>query len=99
MSTIGNDVKGFTLIEMMVSLALMSLIATILIASLEVGGHVWRRVTTDVAQISEIVRSQQFLRQRLSTIAVLAADGTASPSLIGRSNSIEFSSETLTVDG
>ena len=41
----GSVERGFTLIEVLVALALMALIATMLIASLELGGHSWQRVT------------------------------------------------------
>jgi prepilin-type N-terminal cleavage/methylation domain-containing protein len=60
--------RGFTLIEVLVALALMSLIGTILIESLRVAGHTWQRVTREAGNIDEITRAQDFLRQRLAAV-------------------------------
>jgi general secretion pathway protein J len=95
MSASPPPARGFTLIEVLVALALMSLIGTILIESLRVGGHTWQHVTREAANIDEITRAQQFLRQRLGTIypPQPATDITSSAeSLVGESESLEFSS-------
>lgn len=88
-------VRGFTLIEVLVALALMSLIGTILIESLRMGGHTWQHVTREAADIDEITRAQEFLRQRLGTIYP-PEPGTglasASDSFVGETNQLEFSS-------
>jgi general secretion pathway protein J len=60
--------RGFTLIEVLVSLALMSMLATLLISSLELGGHTWQRVTREATNMEEIELAQDFLRQRFSSI-------------------------------
>lgn len=60
--------KGFTLIEILVALALMAMIATILIVSLEIGGHTWQRVTRTTDRIDEIMLAQTILRDQLSAI-------------------------------
>jgi len=86
---------GFTLIEVLVALALMSLIGTILIESLRMGGHTWRHVTRKVANIEEITRAQEFLRQRLGTIyppQPVTDLNSASESFVGEAQKLEFSS-------
>lgn len=87
--------RGFTLIEVLVSLALMSLLVTVLIESLRVGGHTWRYVTREAANVGEITRAQEFLRQRLGTICPLhTSSGGTSPSgfFVGENDRLEFSS-------
>lgn len=59
---------GFTLIEVLVALALMAMIATILITSLQIGGHTWQRVTRTTSHSDDIAQTQDFLRRRLSTL-------------------------------
>lgn len=92
--------RGFTLIEVLVALALMSLLVTVLIASLRVGGHTWRYVTREAASVDEITRAQEFLRQRLGTISPLrsGSSGGMSPSgfFVGESDRLEFSSTAST---
>ena len=86
---------GFTLIEVLVALALMSLIGTILIESLRMGGHTWQRVTREAANIDEVTRAQEFLRQHLATIypPQPATDlSSASESFVGENDTLEFSS-------
>jgi general secretion pathway protein J len=86
--------RGFTLIEVTVTLALMSLISVILIESLRMGGHTWRAVNREAANVDEISRAQAFLREHLGAIAVpRSAPGSTFPEypFVGESNAIEFS--------
>jgi general secretion pathway protein J len=88
--------KGFTLIEVLVALALMSLIATLLIESLRLAGHTWQKVTRAVANTEEIARAQGFLRERMSTMfppAPARGMQAASQTLVGGGSTLEFSSE------
>jgi general secretion pathway protein J len=96
--------RGFTLIEVLVSVALMALIATILIASLQLGGHSWQRVTRAAENTEDIAQAQAFLRERLATIypnesatPSLLAPGT----LVSDGSTLEFSgfSPTALADG
>jgi general secretion pathway protein J len=85
---------GFTLIEVLVSLALMAMIAMILIASLEVGGHTWQRVTRESSNSDEIAQTQRFLRERLSSLYPYERTGTEvsqSRLLLSDGASLEFS--------
>jgi general secretion pathway protein J len=60
--------RGFTLIEMLVALALMGLIAVILITSLQIGGHTWQRVMRAASSTEDIAQAQETLRLRLSSL-------------------------------
>src|SRR5438105_8497220 len=91
--------SGFTLIEVLVALALMSLLFTVLIEALRVGGHTWRYVTREAASVDEVTRAQEFLRQRLGTIRpARSGGGSSSPSgfFVGESDRLEFSSTAAT---
>ena len=67
--------RGFTLIEMLVALALMGMIAIILITSLQLGGHTWQRVMRGTSSTDDIAQTQEILRLRLS--ALYPDDGIA----------------------
>lgn len=87
---------GFTLIEVLVALALMAMIATILIILMQIGGHTWQRVTRATAQRDDIAQTQDFLRQRLSTLYPYAGrSGGAQPPafLVADGSSLEFTSD------
>ena len=60
--------RGFTLIEMLVALALMGMIAVILITSLQLGGHTWQRVMRAAGSTEDIAQAQEILRLRLSSL-------------------------------
>jgi general secretion pathway protein J len=60
--------QGFTLIEMLVALALMGMIAVILITSLQIGGHTWQRVVRATSSTEDIAQAQEILRLRLSSL-------------------------------
>jgi prepilin-type N-terminal cleavage/methylation domain-containing protein len=95
MSRLPPRAGGFTLIEVLVALALMSLIGTILIESLRMGGRAWQRVTREAANIDEVSRAQEFLRQRLGAVypPQPATDISASSeSFVGENETLEFSS-------
>jgi prepilin-type N-terminal cleavage/methylation domain-containing protein len=86
--------RGFTLIEVLVSLAVMSLIGCVLVASLQIGGHTWQRVTREAADAEEIRRAQDFLRQRLSSMYPFARSESALPqpaAFVGAEDALEFS--------
>jgi general secretion pathway protein J len=80
---------GFTLIEVLVALALMAMIGTILITSLQIGGHTWQRATHTAGNTEDIAQAQDFIRRHLSTLypdesvanratqGFLVSDGTA----------------------
>jgi general secretion pathway protein J len=86
--------RGFTLIEMLVALALMGMIAVILITSLQIGGYTWQRVMNATSTTEEIAQAQETLRLRLSAlIPEQQATGEIGQSafLISNGTSLEFS--------
>jgi general secretion pathway protein J len=86
--------RGFTLMEMLVSLALMGMIAVILITSLQIGGHTWQRVMRATSSTEDIAQAQEILRLRLSTLYPddRAAGNISQPAfLISNGASLEFS--------
>jgi general secretion pathway protein J len=96
--------RGFTLIEMLVALALMGMIAIILITSLQLGGHTWQRVVRAAASTEDIAQAQEILRLRLSALYPdngTAGDSTAPAFLASNGTSLEFSGEApeATADG
>jgi prepilin-type N-terminal cleavage/methylation domain-containing protein len=87
--------RGFTLIEVLVSLALMAMIGTILVASLEIGGHTWQRVMRTAGNSEDIAQAQDFLRRHLASLYPQehAPESSAgSEFLVSDGASIEFSS-------
>jgi len=88
---------GFTLIEVLVALALMSLLSTALLASLNIAGRTWRHETSEVADLDQIVRAQDFLRRRLESIQPAPPSDAAfnASGLKGTSTSLEFESSSL----
>jgi prepilin-type N-terminal cleavage/methylation domain-containing protein len=82
--------RGFTLIEVMVTLALMSFIGAILIESVRMGGHSWQRITRKAANTDEIVRAQDFLREHLQSI--YPPKPPSQQVFVGENTVLEFSS-------
>ena len=85
-----HTARGFTLIEILVCLALMALIATILLGSLQLGGHSWQRVVGTSAATNDIAQTQDFLRTRLSEIYPEDPISRRTNSLVATNGSLEF---------
>jgi len=86
--------RGFTLIEVLVCLALMSLIVVLLVSSIQLGGRTWSGVTRTANDFEQVARAQDFLRRRLSEIHPWEpSDGTLGSrgSLVGSRTSLQFS--------
>jgi len=90
MSPIRTSTAGFTLIEMVVCLCLMSLIATVLIEALELAGRSWRQVNQQAADADAVTRAQTFLRQRLESIYFEAQGADQPVGFTGDSDQLEF---------
>lgn len=84
--------QGFTLIEVLVCLALMALVSMILVASLKLAGHAWQRVTRSAEAVDEVAECQTFLRTKLSSLAPASviAEEPKSSSLQSDGQSVEF---------
>jgi general secretion pathway protein J len=86
--------RGFTLIEVLVALALMAMIATILLSSLQIAGHTWQRVMGSTANTEDIAQAQELLRQNLSSLYPyqrMATEVSRPPFLVSDGTSLEFS--------
>jgi general secretion pathway protein J len=89
------NVSGFTLIEVLVALSLMAMMATLLIASLQLGGHTWQRVTRTTSGSEDVAQAQAFLRLRLSALYPYESRSTGGDRpayLEGGGNSVAFTS-------
>jgi general secretion pathway protein J len=91
MTLLSKHNRGFTLIEMLVALALMGMIAIILITSLQIGGHTWQRVTRAASSTEDIAQAQEILRQRLGSLYPDAGADSSRPSfLLSNGASLQF---------
>lgn len=54
--------RGFALVEMLVGLAVLSVIATAMLSGLHFGGRVWERVSVSSSGAEEVLASQAFVR-------------------------------------
>ena len=84
---------GFTLVELLVALALMGLLAGLMFGGLRFGARAWERVDAHVDHASDIQWAQSFLRRRLSEAALVrAAIDDANPPVLfdGGPNSLAF---------
>lgn len=96
--------RGFTLIEILVALALMAMIAVILTTSLQLGGHTWQRVMRVTSSTDDIAQAQEILRLRMSALYPddqTAGDISHRAFLISNGTSLEFSgaASEATADG
>jgi general secretion pathway protein J len=91
MTPLSKHKRGFTLVEMLVALALMGMIAIILISSLQIGGHTWQRVTRAASSTEDIAQAQETLRQRLGSLYPDARADSSRPSfLMSDGTSLQF---------
>jgi general secretion pathway protein J len=93
---------GFTLIEVLVCLALMSLLATVLAMSLQLGGHAWQRVVESTGNLSDIDRAQGFLRRYLMSIrplATAAGEAASVSNFNGSAHTVSFFTVTGSAGG
>lgn len=59
---------GFTLVELVVAVALLGLIAALLFDGLRFGLRAWRSTTLVAANVADIATAQQFMRSRLEVL-------------------------------
>jgi general secretion pathway protein J len=62
---------GFTLVELLVAIAVLSLLSTLLFGGLRFGTRAWERAEAHAGQAGEVQLAQAFLRQRFSQAAPL----------------------------
>lgn len=63
--------RGFTLLELLVAVAMLGLISTILMGSVRFGTRVWERAAVQVETTGDAAALDDFLRRRLSRIYAL----------------------------
>ena len=86
--------RGFTLVEILVALAVLSLLTLVLYQGLQFGLRVWGRTTSNNAALEGIVRSQGFLRTQMESLYPFRPN--ADPArrrypVVGADDEIEFS--------
>jgi general secretion pathway protein J len=59
---------GFTLVEVLVALALVSLLTAALLGGVGLGIHVWERVSSRTARFDQALLVQEFLRRTISGV-------------------------------
>ncbi|MDX1483412.1 MAG: prepilin-type N-terminal cleavage/methylation domain-containing protein [Alphaproteobacteria bacterium] len=74
---------GFTLLELMVALALVALMAAVLLGGVRFGARVWERSHIQAASGSEVHAIRRFLRERMLAVRAVGApagnEGSADP--------------------
>ncbi|WP_340116984.1 prepilin-type N-terminal cleavage/methylation domain-containing protein [Pelagibius sp. 7325] len=66
--------RGFTLLELLVAMALLGLISTMLMGGVRFGARVWERAALQVESTGEAAALDDFLRRRLSRIDALRVE-------------------------
>ena len=83
--------NGFTLVELLVSLALMAMTAGLLAAGIGTGRNLWQRAETRVVAGESIAAAQSILRQRIEHLFAATRFGGSNPPVDVRGDSQQFS--------
>ena len=79
MTAVARRERGFTLIEMLVSLAIMGMLATMLLGGLQTAGQFIGRTQQQSAAEEEIVTAQRLLRDRIVALRAVTNPNSATP--------------------
>ena len=92
---------GFTLIEVMVSLAIVGLIMTFMFSGLSVGMDTWERGSGKILEIENRARVEGLIRRQLSLAAPMEFEGADGAGILfaGDNRRIEFVSAYSLIDG
>jgi prepilin-type N-terminal cleavage/methylation domain-containing protein len=94
---------GFTLLEVMVSLAIMALIATVAFAGLSIGVDTWRRGTRKIDEMDGRAAIERLVKRQLAIAYPLQfqpdPNQPAFALFRGTNSSVEFISDYSVVDG
>lgn len=86
--------RGFTLLELLVALLLVSLVFAMLASGLQVGTRAWNVVQDETTSTSEVVVVQELLRRVLGEVRPLMIEATRKTHryvyFIGNPNSVRF---------
>ena len=92
-----NAGRGFTLLEILIGLVLLSVMMTLLFGSIRMGARIWDAGETRAAELDRMLIVQNFLRYHLSTLRPviddLSGDGDVKFSFSGTEHSIQFVSD------
>lgn len=93
--------SGFTLIEVMVSLAIIGLIMTVMFSGLSVGMDTWERGSGKIMEIENRARVERLLRRQLSLASPVEFETDDGPFVLfaGDSRRLEFVSAYSLIDG
>ena len=99
-----RDIKteaGFTLIEVMVSLAIVGLIMTMMFSGLSIGIDTWDRRSGKIAEIQSRARVERLLRRQLSLALPMEFDREEGAFVLfsGDRSKLEFVSPYSLIDG
>lgn len=88
----GHSARGFTLIEMVIALAIIGLISLLLFSGLRLGSRSWETVEQVSGQISDLRLVDGFLRRTLGQARTARApfDGASIPIFGGDAERLEF---------
>jgi general secretion pathway protein J len=86
---------GYTLLEVIIALTLLSILAVMLSGSLSFGERVWERTSGATRSSGDLASTFQFLDATLSHVRLerpqsAASGGNSVPSFIGKPESVEF---------
>ncbi len=69
-----NKTDGFTLIEVLIAMTLLSMMVVLLFASLKIGADSWHKGETKIAEVNEVAVVYNFFQQHLMVAKPLAND-------------------------
>ena len=88
--------RGFTLIEILIGLVLLSIMLSLLFGSIRMGARIWEAGETRAAELDRMLIVHNFLRRQLTTIRPLLDDlnnEDANFSFSGTAESLQFVSD------
>jgi general secretion pathway protein J len=89
----GSRNSGFTLVELLIGLALLGFLSLLMLSGLEITSNAWRHVDARATAGRELESAQDLLRDRLSQVypaVVSDDDGNHTVDFAGRADAIEF---------
>lgn len=95
-ASIVKEQRGFTLIEVLIGLVLLSIMLSLLFGSIRMGARIWEAGETRAAELDRILVVQNFLRRQLTTVRPILDDlnsGEATFSFSGSADSLQFVSD------